>query len=134
MADTFSISTHPSPDVPAGQLDRAARSLRDLSSFWPTLGKSIADKAQRAWPLRRRSGKLRASLTWAGEGLGRGGRYEVTSDSLTIGTAVFYGAFSHYGTRRQSKRELITVDESDTTKRLETWARSRVIGAGLEVR
>ena len=133
MPDAFTIRSTPSLDVPIGALDRAARSLRDLSSFWPTLGEAIADESQRSWPLRRRSGRLRRSLTWSGKGLGRGGIYEVDPDSLTIGTAVFYGAFSHFGTRHQSRRVLLSVDPGDTTKRLQKWARSRVTGAGLEV-
>ena len=134
-ADAFTITATPPIDVPIGQLDRAARSLRDFSDFWPTLGESIADKAQRAWPLRRRTGTLRRSLTWAGgrAGLGKGGVYEADPDALTIGSSIFYARFSHHGTRHQSKRVLLSVDESDTTKRLETWARSRVQSSGLEV-
>ena len=133
MADTFTVRTTPNLDVPIAALDRAARSLRDLSSFWPTLGEAIADKAQRAWPLRRRSGRLRASLTWSGKGLGRAGIYEVDPDALTIGSRIFYARFSHFGTKHQRKRELLAVDESDTTARLQKWARSRVTAAGLEV-
>ena len=134
MADTFTVRTTPNLDVPIGALDRAARSIRDLSTFWPTLGEAIADKAQRAWPLRRRSGRLRASLTWSGKGLGRGGIYKVDPDALTIGSRIFYGAFSHYGTVHQRRRELLAVDPLDTTRRLSVWARSRVTAAGLEVR
>ena len=134
MADAFTITTTPSLDEPIGQLAGAARSLRDLTTFWPQLGKSIADEAQRAWPLRRRSGRLRRSLTWTGARLGRGGIYKADPDALVIGSAVFYAAFSHFGTKRQSKRVLLSVDATDTTKRLEVWPRARVTGAGLEVR
>lgn len=133
MADAFSIRATPSLDEPIGQLDRAGRSLGDLSTFWPTLGEAIVDKSQSAWPLKRRSGTLRRSLTWTGKGLGRGGVYEPMRDSLTIGTAVFYSGFHHRGTQHLRKRELLAVDPGDATKRLETWARSRVTAAGLEV-
>ena len=134
MADTFTVRTTPSLDAPIGALDRAARSIRDLSTFWPTLAESIADESKRSWPLRRVTGRLRRSLTWSGKGLGRGGIYEATRDALVIGSRVFYGAFSHYGTVNQRKRVLLGVDPLDTTKRLEKWARDRVIGAGLEAR
>ena len=108
-ADAFTITATPSLDVPVDALDRAARSLPDLSSFWPTLAEAIADAAQRAWPLRRRSGTLRRSLTWAGgrAGLGKGGVYEADPDALTIGSSIFYARFSHHGTRHQSKRVLL---------------------------
>ena len=135
MADAFSIRATPSLDEPIGQLDRAGRSLRDFSDFWPLLGRAIADESQRSWPLRRRTGTLRRSLTWAGgrAGLGKGGVYEADPDALTIGSSIFYARFSHHGTRRQSKRVLLTVDESDTTARLTEWARDRATAAGLEV-
>ena len=134
MGDTFSIHTIPSLDEPIGRLDRAVQSLRDLSTFWPQLGESIADRAQRAWPLRRRSGRLRRSLTWTGQRLGRGGRYEASSDSLIVGSRIFYSGFHHRGTKHLPARPLLAVDPGDTTKRLEKWARDRVTAAGLEVR
>ena len=135
MADTaFSVSSIPPIGIPIGALDRAATALTNLSDFWPGLAESITDKAQRSWPLKRRSGRLRRSLTWSGRGLGKGGRYEPSSDSLIVGTRIFYGAFSHFGTKNQPTRVLLGVDPLDTTKRLEKWARDRVIGAGLEVR
>ena len=135
MPDAFSIRSIPSLDVPIGQLDRAGRSLRDFSDFWPLLGRAIADKAQSSWPLRRRSGRLRRSLTWAAgrAGLGRGGIYEADPDALVIGTGVFYARFSHHATVNQRKRVLLSVDPGDTTARLEKWARSRVQSSGLEV-
>ena len=135
MAETtFTVSATPSLDKPIDALERAARSFADLTSFWPGLAQQIAAESAARWPLRRRSGALRRSLTWAGRGgLGRGGIYEPRADSLTIGTAIFYGAFSHFGTRRQPVRELLRVDEGDTTKRLEEWARKRASDAGLTV-
>ena len=134
MPDTaFSVSSIPPINVPIGALDRAARSLRGLGSFWPTLAEAIAGKAQSSWPLRRRSGRLRRSLTWSGKGLGKGGIYAADPDALVIGTGVFYARFSHHGTVNQRRRELLAVDETDTAKRLEKWARDRVQGAGLEV-
>ena len=48
----------------------------DLRGFWRQLGRSLAETAQARWPLRRRTGRLRRSLTWAGGRLGRGGVYE----------------------------------------------------------
>ena len=134
MPDAFTVTATPSLAETAGQLDGAARSLRDFSDFWPTLAEAIADKAQSAWPLRRRTGRLRRSLTWAGKRLARGGIYKADRDSLTIGSTVFYARFSHHGTRRQSKRVLLAVDPVDTTERLTEWARARVQASGLEVR
>ena len=133
MADTFTIRTTPSLDVPDRALGRAARAFADFTDFWPALAKHLADHAQTAWPLRRQSGKLRTSLRWAGRGLGKGGIYVAKSDELTIGTRVFYSGFSQYGTRHQAKRALLSIDEHDTTRRLDAWARKRATEAGLGV-
>ena len=93
------IQVNPALDESRARLEQFARELDDLRPFWRQLGEHLAAKAQQRWPLRRRSGKLRRSLTWAGSRLGKGGIYWPTPDSLTIGSAVFYGAFAHYGTR-----------------------------------
>ena len=72
--------------------DRAVRQfaaqLADLRPFWRALGAHLADEAQARWPLRRRTGRLRRSLTWAGGRLGRGGVFESSPDQLTFGTTV----------------------------------------------
>ena len=117
--------------------DRAVRQfaaqLSDLRSFWSQLGEHLADEAQRRWPLRRRSGRLRTSLTWAGGRLGLGGVYEPTATRLTFGTDLFYGRFSQYGTKRQRQRTLIHVNAADANTRLSEWTKSRALSAGLEV-
>ena len=41
----------------------------DLRPFWGELGERLADEAQARWPLRRRTGRLRRSLTWRGNRL-----------------------------------------------------------------
>ena len=136
MADRFTVTASPSLETPIGALARGARAFADLTTFWPLLAQQIATESSARWPLKRRSGQLRQSLTWAGGrgGLGRGGIYEPTRDALTIGTTVFYGAFSQFGTRRQPARKLVSVDEKDVAKHLATWARERASDAGLTVR
>ena len=133
MADSFSVSVNPSLDEPSASLDAFARALVDLSSFWPGLAESLADESQARWPLRRRTGRLRESLRWAGTRLGEEGIYKPTRDALVFGTSTFYSAFHHLGVGRLRKRELLHVDTDDTTKRLEAWASSRATAAGLEV-
>ena len=134
MADTaFSIGVIPSLDVPVDALDQAARTLGDFTPIWPQVAESLANTAQQRWPLKRRSGALRESLRWTGRGLGKGGIYRASSDALTIGSRVFYSGFSQYGAKHQPARKLLTVDENDTTKRLEAWARSCAAAAGLTV-
>ena len=133
MADRFGVAVSPSLGDVADRLEHGARSLEDLSAFWPSLAESLADRAQRSWPLRRKTGRLRASLTWAGAGLGKGGIYAVSPSSLRIGTRIFYGAYSQFGTKRQTKRELLSVDARDVADRLDAWTRDRLLGAGLGV-
>ena len=57
-------------------LRKFAATVEDWRGFWAQLGKSLADTAQARWPLRRRSGRLRESLAWSGNRLGRGGIFE----------------------------------------------------------
>ena len=115
------------------RLRRFSDGLDDLRPFWRELGAHLADEAQRSWPLRRRSGRLRRSLTWAGSRLGRGGVYEASPDRLAFGTSVFYGRFHQFGAKHTPRRPLIHVDEADTSTRLGEWARGRATAAGLEV-
>ena len=105
----------------------------DLRPFWSELGERLADEAQRRWPLKRRTGKLRKSLTWAGTKLGAGGIFESSPDRLAIGTSIFYSRFSQFGTKRQKARPLIHVNEADASTRLGEWARERATASGLEV-
>ena len=60
--------------MPTGVCVRFAKHLDDSTCrSGVSLSEHLADEAQRRWPLRRRTGKLRKSLTWRGNGLGRGG-------------------------------------------------------------
>ena len=133
MSDRFAVNVNPALEIPTEQLATFAESLRDLRPFWSRLGEHLSDETQSRWPLRRQSGQLRQSLTWTGQRLGRGGIYKATSDSLVVGSRIFYSGFSQYGTRHQPARKLIHVDPSDVTARLETWARERAIESGLTV-
>ena len=110
-----------------------AAAVGDLRPFWSELGEHLADEAQRRWPLRRRTGTLRRSLTWAGTRLKEGGIYEATQSRLTFGTSLFYSRFAQYGTRKQQATPLIHVDETAIGQRLTEWARGRAEAAGLEV-
>ena len=110
-----------------------AAAVGDLRPFWRELAERLADEAQRRWPLKRRSGKLRKSLVWSGQRLGRGGIFESSPNRLEFGTAVFYGRFAQYGTKRQRQRTLLHVDETAIGQRLALWAKSRARAAGLEV-
>ena len=114
-------------------LRRFAAQVDDLRPFWRELGESLADEAQRRWPLRRRTGKLRQSLTWAGNRLGRGGVFESSPDKLTFGTALFYGRFAQFGSRKQRATPLIHVDESQHADQLSSWLQARAAASGLEV-
>ena len=105
----------------------------NLRPFWQRLGKSLADDAQARWPLRRRSGKLRRSLTWAGQRLGPRGVYESSPDALRFGSNVFYGRFHQHGSRRMSARPLIHIDEPKHAEQLAHWLHERASAAGLEV-
>ena len=118
------------------QADRALRefaAVGDLRPFWAELGRGLADEAQRRWPLRRRTGKLRESLTWGGSGLRAGGIFESDPDRLRFGSAVFYGRFWQFGTKRQRARPLIHVDADQHSDQLAEWLRDRADEAGLEV-
>ena len=120
-------------------LDEAGKSLRkfadalDLREFWPLLGKDLADEAQARWPLRKRTGTLRRSLTWRGKGLGRGGVFQARPGILTFGTSVFYSRFFQNGTRHHRQRTLIHVNEEKHADQLQKWLTERAVAAGLEV-
>ena len=114
-------------------LRRFAAQILNLQPFWRQLAKHLADEAQRLWPLRRRTGRLRTSLTWASSRLGRGGVFEADPDSLQFGTSIFYGRFSHVGTKHQRARPIIHVDAADVTLKFATWARDRAVASGMEV-
>ena len=110
-----------------------SKQITDWRPFWSQLGEHLADETQRRWPLRRRTGTLRQSLTWAGDRLGRGGVFEADPDRLTFGSAVFYGRFAQDGTKRQRMTPLIHIDHADIRTRLAAWARDRAAAAGVEV-
>ena len=114
-------------------LDALGRAASNLRPFWRELAQSLADEAQQRWPLRRRSGRLRKSLTWQGDRLGRGGVYEADPNMLRFGTNLFYSRFSQHGTRRQTARPLIHIDEQQHTEQLQIWLQGRAARAGLEV-
>ena len=127
-------------EIDVGGLTRADRALRtfgagilDWRPFWAQLGESLADEAQRRWPLRKRSGRLRESLAWSGSRLGKGGIYETSPDRLRFGSSIFYSRFSQFGTKRQRARELIHVDADAHTELLRAWLQNRAARAGLEV-
>ena len=105
----------------------------DLRPFWRELGERLADEAQRRWPLRRRTGRLRRSLMWAGDRLGRGGVFEASPDKLTFGTNLFYSRFHQYGTKRHAARPLIHVDADRHSSQLSSWLQARAAASGLEV-
>ena len=117
--------------------DRALRQfaaqLSDLRPFWRALGETLADDAQARWPLRRRSGKLRKSLVWAGARLGRGGVFESSPDLLKFGSAIFYSRFAQFGTKRQRATPLVHIDEPAHSEQLTTWLQARAAASGLEV-
>ena len=126
----FRIDVH---GLPGRGLTRLADGVSDLRPFWAELGRSLADESQRRWPLKRRSGRLRRSLTWAGDRLGRGGVFETSPDALRFGSAVFYSRFFQHATKRRPARPLIHVNEQDHAEQLSTWLRERAAAAGLEV-
>ena len=120
-----------------GQADSALRRfgarILDWRPFWRQLGETLADDAQARWPLRRRSGRLRKSLTWASGRLGKGGVYEASPDKLQFGSAVFYSRFHQFATKQRAARPLIHIDETAHTELLRTWLQARAAAAGLEV-
>ena len=107
--------------------------MTDLTPFWSELGETLATEAQARWPLKRRSVKLRRSLTWAGDRLGRGGIFQSDPDRLKFGSAVFYGRFAQLGTLQQRATPLIHIDPEQHTEQLSAWLRSRAVASGLEV-
>ena len=114
-------------------LETLAAVAGDLRPFWADLAVDLARTSQARWPLRRRTGRLRKSLTWRGESLGVGGVFEPTPDRLTFGSAVFYGRFHQEGARNVPRRELIHVDPARHRAALAAWLVSRAQRAGLEV-
>ena len=110
-----------------------AQKLTDWTPYWRELAERLAETAQARWPLRRLSGRLRRSLTWAGSRLGRGGVYEADPNMLRFGTSVFYGRFHQHGAKHTPRRPLIHVDEPAHTKHLTDWLRARAVASGLEV-
>ena len=114
-------------------LDALGRAASNLRPFWSDLARDLANLAQDRWPLRRRTGRLRKSLTWRGESLGVGGVFEPTPDRLTFGSAVFYGRFHQEGARNVPRRELIHVNPARHTAALASWLVARAEAAGLEV-
>ena len=129
---TFKIAVDGLKQADTG-LRKFAATVIDFSPFWSQLGRSLADETDRRWPLRRRSGKLRRSLTWTGSRLGKGGIYESSPDKLQFGTGFFYGRFAQFGAKRQRATPLIHVDEAAHTKQLRTWLQARAAAAGLEI-
>ena len=96
--------------MPTGISARFPQKITDWRPFWSQLGEHLADEARRRWPLKRRTGKLRKSLVWHGDRLGRGGVFEAANDRLRFGTNVFYGRFPQSGTKRQRMTPLIHVE------------------------
>ena len=74
-------------------LRRFGAGLIDWRPYWAQLGERLADEAQARWPLRRRSGRLRESLRWAGKKLGRGGVFEASPDRLAFGSSILLQPF-----------------------------------------
>ena len=126
---TLRIDVSGLPEVDRG-LKGLADGVSDLRPFWAELGERLADTAQSRWPLRRRSGKLRKSLVWAGDRLGRGGIFESDPDRLTFGSSVFYARFHQDGARNLRRRPLIHVNDQEHVEQLSGWLRSR---SALEV-
>ena len=115
------------------RLRKFAKNLEDFTPFWRELSEHLATETQQRWPLRRRSGRLRRSLTWRGERLGKHGVFEASADRLRFGSALFYGRFHQSGTKHAPRRTLIHVDQDDTSTRFAAWARDRAEQSGLEV-
>lgn len=115
-------------------LRRFAAHVADWRPFWQQLGRSLAEDTAARWPLRRRTGRLRRSLTWQGSHLGRGGIFESSPDRLAFGSSLFYSRFHQHGTKRHAARPLIHVDEAQHTDQLASWLRARASAAGgLEI-
>ena len=115
------------------KLAKFSESVEDWRPFWRELGRDLADESQRRWPLRRRSGRLRRSLTWRGTTLDKGGVFGAARDRLAFGTRVFYARFFQHGTTTQRARPLIHIEPERHTAQLDGWLRQRAEAAGLEV-
>ena len=63
-------------DTAATGLRKFAAGVEDWRPYWRLLGETLATEAGSRWPLRRRSGRLRKSLTWRGDTLGPRGIFE----------------------------------------------------------
>ncbi len=120
-------------DTAATGLRKFAAGVEDWRPYWRLLGETLATEAGSRWPLRRRSGRLRKSLTWRGDTLGPRGIFESSPDALRFGSSVFYARFFQHGTRKQRKTPLVHVDPKQHTELLRTWLRSRAVAAGVEV-
>ena len=129
----FRVDVDPTLERTTKALATYSSLVSDLRPYWRELAERLSDDTQSRWPLRRRSGKLRRSLTWAGSRLGRGGVYKARPDRLVYGSRVFYASWAQRGTRHQSATPLIHVDEADIGKRLDAWTTERARVAGLEV-
>ena len=115
-------------------LRKFADSVEDLRPFWRELGQGLAETIDARWPLRRRTGRLRESLMWAGDRLGRGGIFESDPDRLRFGTSVFYGRFFQHGAKHTPRRPIIHIDESQHSRQLSSWLQARAAAGGLEVK
>ena len=115
------------------RLGTFAADLGDLRPFWAQLGESLATETQSRWPLRKRSGRLRRSLRWAGSRLAKGGIFESSPDRLAFGSSIFNSRFHQYGAKHTPRRPLIHVDEKQHTDQLTTWLQDRAKSSGLEV-
>ena len=96
-------------------LRRFARTVDDLRPFWRELGQTLADDAQSRWPLKRRTGRLRKSLVWAGSRLGRFGVFESSPDLLQFGSAVFYAICSIRDETAAGDTRLFTLSIQNST-------------------
>ena len=107
-------------------LDALGRAASDLTPFWFGLARDLANLAQERWPLRRRTARLRKSLTW--RGAIPGPRRRVRTDAnpgSAFGSAVFYARFHQHGARNVPRRELIHVNPARHTAALASWLVAR---------
>ena len=132
MAETvFRIDIDPSLEKVDKNLATYAALTADLRPYWLELGRALAAESAARWPLKRRSGRLRRSLTWAGSRLGRGGIFQATRDRLLYGSRLFYADFAQRGTKRQPATPLVHVDEDAIARRLNAWSVDRARRAGF---
>ena len=132
MSDRLTVHADPPLESVDKNLATFAALSSDLRPFWQELGERLAADTQSRWPLKRKSGRLRRSLTWSGNRLGRFGIFQNKRDRLVYGSRLFYGAFSQKGTRHQPARKLIHVDQDAIAARLDSWMTERAQAAGLE--